>query len=116
MLGKMKTREELLKQLPREGFLKITGSQAVSLPAEQKAALIRKGNELFNLKCYEQAKKIFLTTGYTDGLIRLGDLYLAQNKSLEALRMYWLAPDRKRVDALLEKAVGVLQQWLNEEG
>jgi hypothetical protein len=112
----MKAREELLKRLPREGFLKIADSQAVEVPAEQKAALIRKGNELFNLKCYEQAKRIFLTTGYTDGLIRLGNVYLAQNNSLEALRMYWLAPDRRKVDALLEKAVGVLKQWLKEEG
>jgi len=112
----MKAREELLNKLPREGFLKISDSGAVQMAAEQKAALIRKGNELFNLKRSDQAKKIFLTTGYTDGLIRLGDWYLAQNDPLEALRMYWLAPDQKKVAAMLEKTVGVLKRWLAEEG
>jgi hypothetical protein len=112
----MKAREELLKRLPSEGFLKISASQAVGMEAQQKAALIRKGNELFNQKQYDQAKRIFLTTGYTDGLIRLGNLYLTQNNPLEAFRMYWLAPDRKKVDAMLEKTVGVLKKWLREEG
>jgi hypothetical protein len=112
----MKAREELLNRLPREGFLKISRSQAVDMAAEAKAALIRKGNELFNRKQYEEAKKIFLTTGYTDGLIRVGNFYLGQNNPLEALRMYWLAPDRKKVEVMLEKTVGILQKWLKEEG
>jgi hypothetical protein len=112
----MKAREELLKKLPTDGFLKITDSRPVDLAAQQKAALIRKGNELFNLKKYDQAKKIFLTTGYTDGLIRLGDVYLVQNNPLEAFRMYWLAPDRKKVDAMLEKTAGILKKWLKDEG
>lgn len=112
----MKAREELLKKLPAEGFLKVSTSQAVEMEAQQKAALIRKGNELFNQKEYEQAKRIFLTTGYTDGLIRLGNLYLGQSNPLEAFRMYWLAPDRKKVDVMLEKTVGILKKWLKEEG
>ena len=110
----MKAREELLKKVPKEGFLKITESRAAEMPKEQRAALIRKGNDLFNQKQYDLAKKIFLTTGYSDGLIRLGDLYMNQNMPLEALRMYWLAPDRKKVDAMLEKTVGILRKWLQE--
>ena len=110
----MKAREELLKKVPKEGFLKITESRAAEMSKEQRVALIRKGNDLFNQKEYELAKKIFLTTGYSDGLIRLGDLYINQNMPLEAFRMYKLAPDRKKVDAMLEKTVGIIKKWLRE--
>jgi len=110
----MKVREELLKKVPQEGFLKITESRAAQMSKEQRVALIRKGNDLFNQKKYDLAKKIFLTTGYSDGLIRLGNLYMNQNMPLEAFRMYWLAPDRKKVDAMLEKTVGIIKKWLQE--
>jgi hypothetical protein len=113
----MGSREELLGRLPKEGFLKITAARPAApgqLADGERAALIRKGNELFNLKKYELARKIFLTTGYSDGLIRLGDLYLKQSKPLEAFRMYLLAPDRKKVEAMLEKSVAVLRHWLTE--
>ena len=114
----MGSREELLRRLPREGFLKITAEKpagAARLAENERVALIRKGNELFNLKKYDLARKIFVTTGYTDGLIRLGDLYLKQSKPLEAFRMYLQAPDSKKVEALLEKSVAVLRHWLSEE-
>ena len=109
----MIARDELLKKVPKEGFLKITQSRAAALPKEQRIALIRKGNELFNQKKYDLAKRIFLTTGYSDGLIRLGNLYLNQNMPLEAFRMYWLAPDQKKVEAM-EKTVGIIKKWLKE--
>jgi hypothetical protein len=111
----MSSREELLKRLPREGFLKITASQAMELPDEKRIALIRRGNELFNEKKLDLAERIFLTTGYSDGLIRLGDLYLKQGSPLQALRMYLLAPERNKVDALLERTVQIVQKWLKEE-
>ena len=115
----MGSREELLRRLPREGFLKITAEKpagAAKLGESERVALIRKGNELFNLKKFDLARKIFLTTGYADGLIRLGDLYLKQSKPLEAFRMYLQAPDSKKVEALLEKSVAVLRHWLSEDG
>jgi hypothetical protein len=113
----MASREELLRMLP-EGFLKITAQKPAGqakLAEGERVALIRKGNELFNLKKFELARKIFLTTGYSDGLIRLGDLYLKESKPLEAFRMYLLAPDRKKVEAMLEKSVAVLRHWLSED-
>ena len=111
----MKSREELLGKLPQEGFLKLTSSRPKELPDEQRTGLIRKGNALFNEKRYDLAKRIFITTGYSDGLIRLGDLYVKEGKPLEALRMYWLAPDREKVDVLLDGTVQVLRKWLKEE-
>ena len=113
----MGSREELLRRLP-EGFLKITVQKpagAAKLAESERVALIRKGNELYNLKKYDLARKIFVTTGYADGLIRLGDLYLKHSKPLEAFRMYLLAPDSKRVQAMVEKSVAVLRHWLSEE-
>ena len=107
--------EEILKKLPKDGFLKVSQSKTIKLPKNRRVALIRKGNELFNNKSYDLAKKIFLTTGYTDGLVRLGDYYIEQKMPLEAFRMYWLAPYPKKVNAMLEKVVSILKAWLNEE-
>jgi hypothetical protein len=114
----MGSREELLRRLPKDGFLKITAEKpagSARLAESERVALIRKGNELFNLKKFDLARKIFVTTGYADGLIRLGDAYLKESKPLEAFRMYLLAPDSKKVEALLEKSVAVLRHWLSEE-
>ncbi len=106
--------EDVLGKLPKEGFLKVSRDRTAGLPEAKKVALIRKGNELFNQKQYDLAKRIYLTTGYTDGLIRLGDLYLKQKKPLEALRMYWLAPDPRKVSTLIESSAKVIQNWLKE--
>ncbi len=108
-------REELARLLPKDGFFKVSQSRAVQMPAAQRAALIRKGNALFNQKQYELARRVFLTAGYSDGLIRLGDLYMKQNKPLDAFRMYWLAPEPNKIDALMEGTVAVLRKWLKEE-
>jgi len=115
----MKKKEELLKKVPESGFLKISNPETAALPRDKRALLIRKGNELFNREEINQdeielAKKIFLTTGYTDGLIRLGDYYLGKNMALEALRMYWLAPYPKRVNWMLERMVLIMKDWLKE--
>ncbi len=106
--------EEVLQKLPQEGFLKVSRDRTVPLPDAKRVALIRKGNELFNQKQYDLAKRIYLTTGYTDGLIRLGDLYLQKKMPLEALRMYWLAPDPRKVSVLIESSAKVIQNWLKE--
>jgi hypothetical protein len=111
----MGSREELLRRLPREGFLKITAEKpagAAKLAENERVALIRKGNELFNLKKYDLARKIFVTTGYADGLIRLGDLYLKQSKPLEAsaCTCRLLTP---KVEPCWRKSVAVLRHWLS---
>jgi len=111
----MGKREELLNRLPKEGFLKISEAKPAELAQEQRAVLIRRGNALYNEKKYDLAKRIFLTTGYSDGLIRLGNMYLKEAKPLEAFRMYWLAPDRKKVEAMLEKSVAIIRKWLKEK-
>jgi hypothetical protein len=94
-------------------FIKVTSPSPVE--GSQKAALNRKGNQLFNDGNIEGAKRVFLTTGYSDGLSRVGDFYKSKNRPLEALRMYWLAPDRTKSAPLLENLAGVLQSLIHED-
>ena len=112
----MKEKEKkLLDMLPKEGFIKLTGTKGGSLSRDQKAALIRKGNALYNEGKYDLAKRIFMTTGYSDGLIRLGDLYSEKNQSLEAFRMYFMAPHTRKVNTMIEKMAFIVKGWLIEE-
>ncbi len=90
------------------GFLK-------TVTPSQRSALIRKGNELFNAGEFETAKRIFITTSYSDGLIRMGDYYRKKGEPLEALKMYRIAPARKKLDLLLEETAEILRGWLTEE-
>ena len=79
----------------------------------QKAALNRKGNQLFNDGKIEEARRVFMTTGYSDGLSRVGDYYKSKDRPLEALRMYWLAPDKNKAQSLIEQAAYILQGMLD---
>ena len=99
--------------LTAPGFVKTAERRTID--GSQRAALIRRGNEFFNTGKYEEAKRIFLTTRYTDGLIRLGDYYYKQEQILEALRMYWVAPDRRKTDYLVERMAGVVRGWLKDD-
>ncbi|MDC7228219.1 MAG: hypothetical protein PQJ61_15765 [Spirochaetales bacterium] len=106
--------DELLKNIPSEGFIKLSSDQPTALSGADKAALIRKGNAFFNDGEYEKARRIFITTGYTDGLIRLGDWYLDQNEPLEAITMYWKAPAPDKVESWAGQAACVVAKWLGE--
>ena len=105
--------DDLFEKFPDMGFIKTTKPKALS--AQQKVLLNRKGNELLNRGDSETAKRIFITTGYSDGLIRIGDLYLSRNMPIEALQMYWIAPDRKKSGDLIEKAAAIIQKLVSEE-
>jgi len=98
--------------LAAPGFLKTGAGPAID--GSQRAALVRRGNEFFNAGKYEEAKRIFLTTRYTDGLMRLGDHYYKNEQILEAFRMYWLAPDHRKTDYLVERMAGVVRSWLRD--
>jgi hypothetical protein len=102
-------KEDALKRIPAEGFIKLGSSQQKNLDPSRRAALIRKGNELFNNGNIQTSKRIFLTTGYSDGIERIGDI-------LEALRMYWIAPAPVKKQQLIEQCAAVLQHWINQEG
>ena len=95
-------------------FIKTTATPDIA--AAQKAALNRKGNVLYNSGNIEGAKRIFLTTGYSDGLVRVGDYYNSNGKNIEALKMYWIAPDRTKADRIIQQLSAVVQNLLSTEG
>ena len=94
-------------------FVKTTVPSSVE--GSDKAALNRKGNVLFNSGDIEGARRIFMTTGYSDGLSRVGDYYKSQNRLIEALRMYWIAPDRSKSEPLIEQLSFLLKQMIEED-
>ncbi|MCL1815072.1 MAG: hypothetical protein FWG27_04555 [Treponema sp.] len=96
-----------------EGFIKATVKPSVD--GSTKAALNRKGNVLFNSGDAEGAKRIFLTTGYSDGLSRVGDFYKSKGRILDALKMYWIAPDRTKADPIIQQLSELIRYFMNEE-
>jgi len=95
-------------------FIKTTARTAID--GTQKAALNRKGNVLYNSGDIEGARRIFLTTGYSDGLVRIGDYYNSKGRQLDALRMYWVAPDRKKAEPIIAQLSAVIQNMIHNEG
>ena len=95
-------------------FIKTTVKTAVD--GTQKAALNRKGNILYNSGDVEGARRIFLTTGYSDGLVRIGDYYKSKGRTLDALRMYWIAPDRKKAEPIIMQLSALIQNLIHLEG
>lgn len=86
------------------------------LTPKERIFLIRKGNELFNSGNVEKAERIFLTTAYKDGLIRLGDYYYFEKRNIfKALNLYLEAKYEKRIRELTERIALVLKKWLNED-
>jgi hypothetical protein len=74
--------------------------------AKQRAALIRRGNELFNEKNYTEAEKIFVKTGYKDGLVRIGDyLYYEKRQPLAAYKYYRMTGSRNKINEIFERMI-----------
>jgi len=109
-------KEDALSRIPAEGFIKLSLTERKKLDPAQRSALIRKGNELFNSGNIQTAKRIFLTTGYSDGIERIGDFYKEKGEILEALRMYWVAPAPGKKQQLIEQCAAVIEHWINQEG
>lgn len=84
-------------------FIKTSDLPLKGLSDQQKVALNRKANALLNEGKIEMAKRIFITTGYSDGLTRIGDNYNKENKYLDALKMYLLAHNKRKSEPIIEK-------------
>lgn len=105
--------KKLFGRFEDEGFIKQTETPPID--SQQKALLNRKGNVLFNEGKIEAARRVFLTTGYSDGLSRVGDWYRSQGRDIEALKMYWIAPDRNKAEDLLFKVSALIQKLIHED-
>lgn len=103
------------KHQPLPGFVKVSQDKRPKLTSEQRTTLIRKGNELFNANRLDEARRIFLTASYSDGLIRLGDYYYKQKQPLEAFKMYWQASAWDQSNKMIEQMAGVVRRWLEED-
>lgn len=97
----------------REGFSVRTTPTRLS--PQQRVTLLRRGNELFNNGQVEQAKRIFLTLGYSDGIARIGDVYLREHRPVDAIKMYHRAPDPHRLNQLARQMAEVLRTVMGEE-
>lgn len=93
----------------KEGFIKTSELPVNTLTAEQKARLNLRGNELYNKKDIAAAERIFITTGYSDGLARIGDYYANENEQLKALKFYHLAHNTYKEGILLDKLAEIIR-------
>jgi hypothetical protein len=107
--------DNIINKSPGAGFLFRGTKPNYELTSKDRVSLVRKGNEFFNSGNLAAARRVYLTTGYGDGLIRMGDHYAQKKDFLEAFRMYWLAKEKRKCDDLIEKMVFVIREWLHEE-
>lgn len=98
-----------IKRLNTPGLIKSTDQPVQNLTMEQKVALNRKGNEFVNRGDFDSAKRIFVTTGYSDGLSRIGDHYLKKGMEIEALKMYWLAHNKRKAEPIIIRMAQTIQ-------
>ena len=86
------------------------------LTPKERIILIRKGNEFFNKGEIEKAAKIYVTTAYKDGLIRIGDHYWFEQKNpLKALHFYIEAQYEKRIREITERIAAIVKKWMRED-
>lgn len=97
-----------------QGFFVKTGAN-VGLDGAVKASLNRRGNLIFNQGDVEGARRIFITTGYSDGLCRVGDYYRSKGRILDALKMYWIAPDRSKSEPIITHLAEIISSLMKED-
>ncbi|MBN1500299.1 MAG: hypothetical protein JW982_09090 [Spirochaetes bacterium] len=86
------------------------------MDSKDRAALIRKGNELFNAGKLLQAEEIFVKTGYKDGLIRIGDyFYYDRKQPLYAYKYYKLAGCSGKISEIFDRMVFALNEMIHED-
>ena len=110
-----KLKEQMDQTIQNKGFIKVTDAPVSGLTSEQKAILNRKGNVLFNQGDVDSVRRLFITTGYSDGLTRVGDYYAQQNKELQALKLYWLAHNKRKSEPIIQKMATLISTLLNNE-
>lgn len=102
------------KAIP-EGFIKVTDNPVGGLTSEQKVILNRKANAMFNAGNIEDARRIYITTGYSDGLTRVGNYYMDKNEGLKALKAYYLAHNKRDAQPIYESIANVISTLLKND-
>ncbi len=110
--------DDLKKQIDskqgKDGFIKVTDLPVGNLSPQQRVVLNRKANALFNEGKVEMAERIFITTGYSDGLTRCGDKYAEKHEYMKALKLYLLAHNKRKSDPLIEKFSSLVAAMLQD--
>ena len=75
---------------------------------------VEKANVFFNNGNIEDAKRIYITTGYSDGLTRVGDYYMNNNEPLKALKVYYLAHNKRDSEPIFESIAKVISSIIKE--
>ncbi len=101
------------KKMPA-GFIRLTDTPVEGLSSEQKVVLNRKANTMFNNGNIEDARRIFITTGYSDGLTRVGNHYMDKNQSLKALKAYYLAHNNRETEPIYEQIAKVISKLITD--
>ena len=101
-------KKQILKNQQSEGFIKVTYAPVSSLNSEQKVILNRKGNIFFNQGKILEARRLFITTGYSDGLNRVAEKSMEEGKELDALKLYLLAHNKRNAEPIIEKLAGII--------
>ena len=107
--------QEVSKKGIPDGFIKVTDNPVKGLTSEQKDILNRKANAMFNAGNIEDARRIFITTGYSDGLTRVGNYYSSNNEPLKALKVYYLAHNSRNAEPIYENIAKVLSSILKND-
>ena len=101
--------------IDRQDSTVYNSSMAEKMSSDERIRLIRKGNEFYNKGDIESAKRIFLQTNYSGGLIRVADYYCEQRKPAAALLLYRQAGCRQKVEELYERIVAVIRLLLEQD-
>ena len=102
---------------PKESghFIKVTDFPVSGLTSEQKVILNRKGNIFFNQGKILEARRLFITTGYSDGLNRVAEKSMESGNELDALKLYFLAHNKRNAEPLLEKLAKIISAIMTEK-
>jgi len=86
------------------------------MDSKERVELIRKGNELFNKGDIAGATRIFIQTGYRDGLTRLADFYYFDRREpLVALKFYRMVNREDRLNEIFERMIYALGKMMGQK-
>ena len=80
-----------------------------------RALLIRRGKDFFSSGNIKAAEKIFVTTDYKDGIVRLGDYYFTNGDIYKAAKMYFMSGNESKIKLFSEKCAKIIQIMLKEQ-
>ena len=61
------------------------------------------------------ARRLFITTGYSDGLSRVAAIPEEKGHELDALKLYWLAHNKRKTEPLINKLADIISLIITEE-